>query len=94
MPAIPYTLRIDTVLKERLEAEARRANRSAAFILQQAASDYLDRREKLHAAILALEAEADKGVFVSQEAMTSWVESWDTDKELPEPQADIFPARK
>lgn len=94
MPTIPYTLRIDPELKLRLEAEARREKRSSAFILQQAAAEYLDRRERLHATIAALEAEADKGVFVSEEAVTAWVESWDTDDELPEPSPDIMPARK
>lgn len=93
MPAVPYTLRIDESLKARLEAEARREKRSTAFILQQAATDYLDRKERLHAAIAALEAEADKGEFISEDAMTAWVESWDSEAELPPPQADIHPSK-
>lgn len=36
-------------------------------------------------------AEADKGVFISAEAMHRWVESWGTDNELPPPEPDIFP---
>jgi predicted transcriptional regulator len=36
-------------------------------------------------------AEADKGIFISAEAMHRWVESWGTDNELPPPEPDIFP---
>jgi hypothetical protein len=36
-------------------------------------------------------AEADKGVFISAEAMHRWIESWGTDNELSPPEPDIFP---
>jgi predicted transcriptional regulator len=36
-------------------------------------------------------AEADKGVFISDEAMTAWVSSWGTENELPPPEPNIFP---
>lgn len=35
-------------------------------------------------------AEADKGVFISEEKMTAWFESLGTDNELPEPEPDVF----
>lgn len=35
-------------------------------------------------------AEADKGVFVSAEAMHRWIESWGTENELPPPEPDVF----
>ncbi|MEQ1951530.1 hypothetical protein [Mesorhizobium sp. CN2-181] len=35
-------------------------------------------------------AEADKGVFISAEAMHRWVESWGTENELPPPEPDVF----
>jgi hypothetical protein len=35
-------------------------------------------------------AEADKGVFISAEAVHRWVESWGTENELPPPEPDIF----
>lgn len=34
--------------------------------------------------------EADKGVFVSQESVTEWFLSLETEKELPFPQPDVF----
>lgn len=36
-------------------------------------------------------AEADKGIFVSQETVDRWMESWGTENELPMPEPDIFP---
>ena len=45
-------------------------------------------------AIRKATAEADKGVFVSQEKMDAWVSSWGTNSELPSPEPDIFPDPK
>jgi len=42
-------------------------------------------------AVDAAVAEADKGIFVSQEAVDRWMESWGTENELPMPEPDIFP---
>mgnify|MGYP003553343277 CR=1 FL=1 len=35
-------------------------------------------------------AEADKGVFISGEAVIEWLESWGTDYVKPMPAPDIF----
>ncbi len=35
-------------------------------------------------------AEADKGVFISAEAMHRWIKSWGTENELPPPKPDVF----
>lgn len=34
--------------------------------------------------------EADEGPWISEEAMTAWMDSWFTDNELPTPKPDIF----
>ena len=34
--------------------------------------------------------EADKGAFISSEAMQRWIESWGTDNEQPPPEPDVF----
>jgi predicted transcriptional regulator len=39
-------------------------------------------------------AEADKGVFISGEAVSKWLASWGTPDELPPPEPDIFLNRK
>ena len=40
-------------------------------------------------AVRAAIAEASKGEFISQEAMDTWIDSWDSDAELPPPEPDI-----
>ena len=45
--------------------------------------------EEKRAAIRSAVAEAEEGVFISQEAMDAWVASWDADAELPPPEPDI-----
>jgi predicted transcriptional regulator len=90
MPSVPFSLRIDAKIKKALEAEAKLENRSAGFILQKAAADYLERQSRLRAHVLALEEEADKGEFISDEAMTKWFRSLGTENELPEPEPDVF----
>lgn len=49
----------------------------------------LRNRVEKRAAIRAAIAEAGKGEFISQDAMDTWVASWDSDAELPPPEPDI-----
>jgi predicted transcriptional regulator len=93
VPAVPFSLRLDADLKEALQEEAKREDRSASYVLQQAAREYVDRKTSFRAMVATLEAEADKGVFISGEAMDAWVESWDTEGELQPPEPDIFPEK-
>ena len=84
------SLRIDADLKKHLEREARREERSASYLAVKAIEAMLrDRAEKREAIREAL-AEADKGDFISQEAMDAWISSWDTETELPPPEPDVF----
>jgi predicted transcriptional regulator len=91
MPTVPFSMRLDENIKTRLETEAALADRSAGYLAQKAIEDFLDdkayKRECLREAIV----EADKGVFISEEAMDAWMLSWDTENELPPPEPDIFP---
>ena len=93
MATTPFSIRLDAEVKTRLEQEAQLEDRSAGYIAQKAIEDYLDakayKRECLREAI----AEADKGVFISEEAMDAWVKSWGTENELPMPEPDIFPPK-
>jgi len=91
MPNVPFSLRMDEDIKSRLEAEAKQRDRSASWIATKAIESYLYAcEEKRHAIAKAL-SEADKGVFISSEAMNSWVDTWGTDMEnnLPEPEISI-----
>ena len=90
MTAVPFSLRLDPDLKEAVEKEARREDRSASYVIQQAAREYVERKEQFRAMMAELEAEEDKGEFISSSRMRSWVASWGTGAELPSPEPDIF----
>ena len=55
-----------------------------------ATEDYLNVRERRRKAIDKALVQADKGVFISQESVETWVDSLGTDNELPPPEPDIF----
>jgi predicted transcriptional regulator len=88
--AVPFSLRLDAELKQALEKEARLEDRSASYIIQQATREYIERKESFRAMVAELEAEEDKGEFISSEKMRAWVASWGTGNELPSPEPDIF----
>ena len=92
MSPVPFSLRLDPQVKSRLDQEARNADRSASYLAAQAIEAFLNTREARRREIEAAVVEADKGVFISQEAMARWMDSWDTEHELPAPEPDIFPA--
>ena len=86
------SLRIDANLKKNLELEARREERSASYLAVKAIEAMLRERAGKRAAIREVVAEADKGAFISQEAMDAWVSSWGEESELPPPECDIHDA--
>lgn len=86
-----FTMRLDPELKDWLETEAKRKDRSAAYVAKQAIQDLKNKTEAKTQIIRAAIAEADKGVFISEGKMNAWMDSWDTEGELPAPQPDIFP---
>ena len=90
MTAVPFSLRLDPDLKEAVDREARREDRSASYVIQQATREYVERKERFRAMVAELEAEEDKGEFISSEKMRAWVASWGTGNELPSPEPDIF----
>lgn len=90
MTASPFSLRLSPELEQRLATVAARENRSAADLATRAIESYLDARETKDEAIRAAIEEADKGIFVSSEAVDRWMESWGTDNELPMPEPDVF----
>jgi predicted transcriptional regulator len=92
MTTVPFSMRIDQDVKARLEAEAQLEDRSAGYIVQKAVEEYLAGKEYFRREMEAAVAEADKGVFISGETMHRWIESWDTENELPSPEPDVFPA--
>jgi predicted transcriptional regulator len=94
MSTTPFSMRIDTDIKARLERRAELEDRSAGYIVQKAVSEYLDAKDYMIKCFREAEVEADKGIFISEQAMDVWVRSWDTDDELPPPEPDVFPAKE
>jgi predicted transcriptional regulator len=94
MASTVLSVRVPEALKEQLDYLSRSTKRSKAYLAVEALDDYVRknawRAKELHAALV----EADKGAFISHEAMLAWVESLGSDKELAPPEPDIAPAKK
>lgn len=90
MSTVPFTMRLDEELKSSLEAEAKLEDRSASYLATRAIKKMLEVKAAKRRLIEAAIVEADKGEFISEERMNDWVNSWDTDNELPEPEPDVF----
>jgi predicted transcriptional regulator len=91
MATTSFTLRIDTELKARLESEAAAEDRSSAKLTQMAIAEFLERRAWKRQAIEEGMADVREGRLIDGDAVMAWVESWGTQKELPEP---TWPANK
>ena len=89
MPTAPYTFRMDTELRKSLEREAKFEDRPASQLANRAIKAMIQAKEAKHKAIDAALAEAEKGEFVSQKTLNDWMDSWDSDSELPIPEPDI-----
>jgi len=85
-----FTMRLDADLREWLDTKSESQDRSASYIATKALRDAKERDEAHAEMIREAVTEADKGVFVSEEAMTAWFEALGTENELPEPKADVF----
>lgn len=91
MGEVPLSLHVDTDTRKKLEAEANFQQSSAEDVAELAIKRYLEIREHEREVLRERIAEADRGIFISEEAMTRWIDSWGTDNELPPPEPDIFP---
>ena len=83
--ANPFSIRIDDTLKARLEEAARTEDRSLSYIAQKAIAVYLDERDFKHHEIMRAYKDSQGADTISDEAMTEWVESWDTEDKKPAP---------
>lgn len=91
MPTTPYSFRIDTDLRKALEREAAYEERPAAQLATRAIKMMIEAKTAKREAIDAALQQADKGEFISQEAVNQWMDSWDTENELRLPAPDILP---
>jgi predicted transcriptional regulator len=89
----PYSIRLDDELRQSLEREAEIEDRSPAQLAVRAIRSMLEAKAAKRAAISNALNHADQGKFISAEAMNAWIDSWDTENELPAPSAESAPDR-
>lgn len=89
MGTTPYSIRLDDDLRKSLEKEAEIEDRPPAQLAVRAIRAMLEAKAAKRAAIDSALEEADQGKFISAEAMNVWIDSWDSENELPAPKADI-----
>jgi predicted transcriptional regulator len=87
MPTIPFTIRLDSGLKAKLEEIAQYEDCSASYIANQAIQAYINEREKTRKLIETGLESVDNGVSISSKAVNNWLKS---DYDAPFPEADTF----
>ncbi|SMH28793.1 CopG family ribbon-helix-helix protein [Mesorhizobium australicum] len=90
MGEVPLSLHVTAELKQQLEKEAHLSSKSASEIAEEAIVSYLDQQTRLRDMLDAAATEADKGVFISSEAMLPWIKDLFDGKKTPPPQPDVF----
>jgi predicted transcriptional regulator len=90
MGEVPLSLHVKADIKRKLEDEARSQNISASDLVERAIESYFEICESERELLRLRVAEADKGVFISGEAMHRWIASWGAEDELPPPEPDVF----
>lgn len=85
------SVRLPDDLRREVDELAKASRRSRSFIVKEAVAAYVDEQRAYVEAIEEAVKEADKGVFISGEAVDRWLASWGTDNVLPVPEPDIFP---
>jgi predicted transcriptional regulator len=92
MPAeSTFSVRLPDDLRREVDEFAKASKRSRSFVVKEAVAAYMAEQRAYLAAIDEALKEADKGIFISGEAVDRWLASWGTDNELPMPEPDIFP---
>ena len=93
MASARFSMRLDPDVKEWLETEAKRQDRSVAYLAKQAILEMKQQSEAKQQMYADAIAKAEAGIFISEEKMTSWFETLGTDDELPAPTPDVFANR-
>ena len=70
------SVRVDTSVKKRLEALAKRSRRSKSFLAAEAIAAYVQAEEWQLGEIQQVLKELDAGQAVSHERVSTWLRSW------------------
>ena len=90
MPSTPFSIRIEDEVRDKLEKICTLTERSKAYITSKAIEEYVELNSWKVEALKQAKKEAAKGEFISHDAMGEWINSLNTESELPTPEADIF----
>lgn len=82
------TLRIDSSVKERLEALSKETKRSKSSLAAEGIEAFIEVEERQIEGIKTAIASLDRGRGVRHEDVMAWIRSWDSDQELPVPTAE------
>jgi RHH-type rel operon transcriptional repressor/antitoxin RelB len=92
MATTPFSIRIDDSVRDQLEKICDLTERSKAYVTSKAIEEYVERNSWKVEALKRAKTEAEKGEFISHQAMGEWINSLGTDDELPAPSVDVFKA--
>jgi len=92
MASNPFSIRIEDEdeVRDKLEQICTLTERSKAYITSKAIEEYVERNGWKVEALKQAKKEAEKGEFISHQAMGEWIDSLASENELPTPEADIF----
>lgn len=88
--ARPTSVKLDDVLRQRVEHLAESRRRSAHWIMREAIAEYVEREERRDSfrqdTVRAWEAFQADGLHATEEEVERWLSSWGTEDELPPPE--------
>jgi predicted transcriptional regulator len=79
------SIRVDSEMKNRLDALSKRSRRSKSFLAAEAIAAFVESEEWQLGEIQAGIAELDAGKTVSHEKISKWLQSWGTPGETKAP---------
>lgn len=85
MSSTTFTVRVDAVVKKRLEKLAKSTGRSRSFLAAEAIGEFVDVNEWQIAGIKRAMTSMDRGEGIAHEQVKEWVRSWGRAKERPSP---------
>jgi predicted transcriptional regulator len=85
MASTTFTVRVEPVVKKRLEKLAKSTGRSRSFLAAEALNEYLDVNEWQVSGVKQAMASLDRGEGVSHKHVSDWVGSWGRKRERPIP---------
>ncbi len=90
MASKPFTLRLPDEVRDDLKFLSISTNRTQSSIASEMLAEHIADKAYRIRAIQEAKTQAQKGAFISHEAIENWVESIGSENELPMPEPDVF----